>query len=1363
MAGSNPLDTLKNKWSEEVTKPSDQNPLDSFLPSVDKPESSNQIDFWDVIDFFNKPENSYLEWFIPALEELQKSLEENITAEIREELNKLIKGGSASKILFYIEKLQEIQKEYEQGSSEITEATKEEESTFSRIVKWAKDTVSSATDSLKPRVITDEEFAEITWIDINGSQTVWELAESIKKFKWKISRWEIGKNLSENERQAIIDQLSKILEWKKIAEEIWYKQIETYFDGLAQNIKKRWGKFIVTLDKWKTKSFDSQKEAVDFIMELKSSAEFHFQSWLRTLLEYTFIWAWNLFLKAEWLVWSIPTTLKEWWSDWLTLDILSLDNLLAVWLYIWSAAITFAIISAHWAIPIWVASSFWRRVVTDNLQKYNSSLQYTDYARGQWGQALDMSSPEGRDFMEMKQRQQIMDLLWADLETNYAQWSKKYNEYRKIIEKIDSYKLNRTPTFYYLAYKYWKLSWKASRFGFSIASIALRGARFYYPDFERDDTGKRTSKLPIWRLDYISFEDSKSLASKTLSELLDIESIREGIEIFYKSKTVERVSKDKEPPKIEVEWDDTKTDKYNYVIDEINARNIPESEKKKLLKDFNDYVNRLIDFPKSPNVIARDLHILLNTNHGQKADFIRQLRTKINKVQEDNSRIKNGLWKAGKWKLGRLNSFLSLVERGEWVGSKKEFDTEIKKIESKSDYKVSPNYDSKLWSTNFGQKLQDIFDRWEKAAKTHKTVLGEFYDNTKVWSWEAMPWKDFDTAQSYETKLMKWIQDYIDFGIHNDALENFAKTEVKEMFDKIISWKIMIEDEDRLFAEIQNIFKWYLPTYKLVARLDNIIEANKKHGNVDDIKKLYQEAKKWKLNVSPQELLELEKDPWAFDYTVDRSRWIPVLEKSKMERLVRDTQWWRNFDYNKTFWLADDASVSQYLDKLKEKFSWELELIQVLDVVNDTSTKSWITVELWEFSKALSKNKYSKWQADHILREIFWGKAFSSITLPMVWDAADFYDGKSDLSDKLQEEWDKLSEDEKVEKAKKIKQNSNIDESKITIIDIQKTLKNLDWASKAETLKNQNIAEIERLTNEVSRAKWERTLRTAYDNFNRIISDTSRNINSWEEPFKTLIAEFNDAYETSETRLGVIVKPTEEVKSVTPEEVKPAIPEETEPKEVKPSVLLATASRPREIVKPWVITNPEIVELIERFAPHIKWESRKKLKTLRDSEEIKTMTRTDFVDALKELSGLTEIPKPFKVETKEERLKRIDMMKTKWNQVLERLAIEIELNWESTIWEDVHWIKRKLWAEIRKWVLDTDRKVLNFIKEIAKSDYWFKWNIRTLAQLNTALQSQANVDDAMRTIMNEKLRKSPTSFRDYITTAIREWRLLRNL
>jgi len=1238
MAWSNPLEGLKPAWNNNpldgLISQDNTNPLDGLVQDSQK-DSPWEVDFWDVIDFFNKPENSSLRWFVPAIQALAETLDAKNLPEVNTQLSKLIKSNNHQQVLFYIGKLQEIQARYDEETWELIKTAKGEESALSQFVKWTKNVVGSAADKLKPRVITDEEFAQITWIDINGSQSVWELTDSIKKFGSRISKWELGKNLDNDQRQAILDQLSQIIKWKEDAEEIWHRQIENYFDWLAQNIRKRWGKFVVTLEKWETKSFDSQTKAVDFVKELKSSAEFHFQSWLRTFMEYTFIWAWNLLLAAEWLVWSIPAKLKEWWWEWLTLDIVSFDNVAAILLYLWSGAISLALISAHWAIPIWVASSFWRRVVTDNLQKYNSDLQYTDYARGQVTSATEMSSKEAKDFMEMKQRQQIMDLLWADLETNYAQWSKKYNEYRKVIEKIDSYKLNRTPTFYYLAYKYWKLSWTLERYRFNIVSVALRGARFYHPDFARDENGKKTSKLPIWSYNYVSYENSKALASDTLTKLLDVEAIREGVEIFYKNKTVDRVSKDKEPPKIEVTGDDTKTDKYTQVIDEINARNIPESEKKKLLKNFDDYVNKLVDFPKSPKVMARDLHILLNTDHGQKADFIRQLRTKINKVKEDNGRVKNSLWKVGKWKLGRFNAFLSLVERWEWVWSKKEFDSEVKKIEAKSDYKVSPNYNARLWSVDFDQELQDIFDRGESAAKTHKVVLWEFYDNTRVWSWDSMPWKDFDSAASHETELMKWIQDYIDFGIHDDALENFAKNEVKEMFDKIISWKIMIEDENRLFAEIDNMFKWYLPTYKLVARLSDIVEANKKHKNIDDVKKLYEEAKKWRLNMSPKDLLELEKDLWSFDYTVDRSRWVPVSEKSKMERLVKDTQGWRNFDYNKTFGLSENATTSDYLDKLKGNFSWELELLQVVDVVNDTNTKSWIIAELWEFSKALSKNRYSKWQADHILREIFAGKAFSTITLPMIWDAPDFYDGKSELSDKLDKDWNSLSDDKKLEKAKRIKSNPNIDESKITIIDIKRAITEIDWSwERAETLKRQKN-QIKAYTEQLNSAEDFDEMRSIRDQFNNYISSSTNKINTEDPEFKTLIEEFNESFTDKRSELrkapktGPDTSPSPE-EAAKPEELESDTNPEKSETTVKSWKLNAAAKKVVESAEYMLMANEFstrdgasiLTQEIEQQLLHLR-----EIWGLPDWTGVKELSLDEFREQLKIQLNLDRIPK----------------------------------------------------------------------------------------------------------------------------------------
>jgi len=71
---------------------------------------------------------------------------------------------------------------------------------------------------------------------------------------------------------------------------------------------------------------------------------------------------------------------------------------------------------------------------------------------------VDMSSKEGKDYMESRQRQQLMNLLYEDLKSKGGTpGSPEYEKQEKRLQKIESFKLNRTPTFYYLAYKYGRL------------------------------------------------------------------------------------------------------------------------------------------------------------------------------------------------------------------------------------------------------------------------------------------------------------------------------------------------------------------------------------------------------------------------------------------------------------------------------------------------------------------------------------------------------------------------------------------------------------------------------------------------------------------------------------------------------------------------------------------------------------------------------------------------------------------------------------------------------------------------------------------------------------------------------------------
>lgn len=1185
--------------------------------------------FNDLIEEFSSSDDQIKQWYVATLEQLEKVLWSKNLSDVSSLLWRISGSNNYDEISRFISDLNVIANRYVDDAWNITREAREESGLFDRIVTSWRDVVETIT----PRVISDIELAEITWISINGSSSVSDLLTNIEGFKRRISRWEVWTNLTNKQREAIIEQLNQIVEWKENTEEIWHNQIESYFDSLAENITENNGIFEIEFDGEESKSFPTQQEALDFIASLKNTAETSFQSWLRTILEYSLLWAFNLLLEWESLAWSVPEYFIDTWSDFLTFDIFSLDNLFAIWMMLWGVAISMALLSLNWAVPIAIGSSIYRRLIQDNLQKLNSNLQYTDYARGQSVAPTDMSTPEGKDFMEMKQRQQIVDLLWADLETNYTQWSNEYNNYRHRIERIDSFKLNKTPTFYYLAYKYWKLTWKPQRWLFNITTTLFRGARFYYPSRSRGPDGKALTWLPR-SLDYISIEDSKGLASQTITWLLDIEVIKNWIDLFYSNKTVNRVSRDREPPSIEVEWVDTKTDKYQFTINEINARNIPQDEKTKLIKKFEDYVKSLIDFPKTPQVIARDLHILLNTNYWNKADFLRNIDNRLARLKETNGRVSRLIWRVRSSEEVRLSHFKNILQNGQWVWSMREFDVEIQKIRTISRYRVSPNYSSRMWSVDFEQELDNIFKRGETDGRLHRVVLWEFYDNTKVWSGNGMIWTDFETSKPHQTPLMRGIIDYIDYWIHDDAREVFAKTELTELFDKIIAGDIMIEDENILFSEIRHIFDWYLPTYKVVTRLNNFMEANRNHANIDDIKALYEEAQKWNLNMTPEDMRSLERDATSFDYTTDRKRGIPVFEKNKIETLIRDTQGWRDFDYNRTFWLPENATGNDYLSKLTEKYSWELDIIRSIDIINNTTSRVWIITQLWEFSQALWRNRYSKWQADYILREIFTGSIFIDITPPMIWDAPDFYDGKSNFTRQLESAWNSLNDDEKIEKTKALKDDPNIDITKISITDIQATLRDLEWASEASNRLNRNIAEIERLTNQVKSASGEARLQTTMNAYNNYVSNPINEINIGEEPYRTLDTEFDDAFSTRERKLWInALTPTPERATTEPGRDTPEVQtprSQTLLQNRNAEGLLNKAARDVVASAEFIMRANEFSSIsnLTRITPEIEAQLRHLRDTgdLPDGTNIREMSIPDMRGALRTQLWLSELP-----------------------------------------------------------------------------------------------------------------------------------------
>lgn len=1043
-------------------------------------------------------DSSYLKFAQTQLKEIDKNWFENMDSgyiesaikSISKILEKSAKIGDDEAFMIY-EHVSQIMKVYQSATYE-------------------KDIVKSEAQEKKDRELSKQKMKELTGIDIYGSNSALELEGQIDNFKSKLLQWKIWRGLTNQERDSVIRQLDDIIDGKKNAEKIWYAQIEAYFDTLGDNIQLSGGKYSIELEPGVQKSFDSKEKAFEFIIDLKSKAEHHFQWLTRTILEYAFVGTIGAVWKTEKFVFSpIPYLLSgvRWSTD-------SLDIVISMFWLAATFAVTTAIVGSH--IAVW--ESIYRRVIKDNIQKFDSWKQMSDFWRPWAVSPVDINSDEWKDFTEYKQRQQLIDLLWADLESNHTPGSDKYIEYRKQIQSIDSFKLNRTPTFYYLAYKYWKLSGKGERFLNTIMSLFIRGGKFLYPKVALWGNGNKTIKnfLKFWNYKLsvggINFDDSKRLAGFTIDALIDDEEIQKGIDIFYKNKKVERASDGTEPPKIEIKGDDKKTSKYQYYIDEINSRDIPQKKKEKLIGKFQDYVKKLVEFPKSWSVIARDLYVLIETDYGNKNDFLAQLDARIKRLAARDGTLKNNMWRIRWSESQRLRTYSKVIASWEWVGSEKEFEAEVKKIKDLPLYNVKPNGNNRLGGIDFKVKLTDTLENWKKFGIKHSSAVSHFYSTDKVGHDHTVIAENhkkvisFEWAKEARTSFMWYVMEYIEYGPDND-LETTAKTEIGDLFDGILSGKIIINDEKILFAEVYNIFGGNISSYKAVNKLTIIAENHKDSKKITDIEDLLKLAKQHKLNITPEELEQLSRSPDSFDFAKNRNRVKDKITKTVLDKQIENTKWWSASNYNKSLWLDEKARSDQYFTKLKEQYKKELELIHIIDHIDNSTQQARILWELNTFSKDLAENRFSTWQADYVLKNIFAWKNYADINLPALKDTGKFYEGTSHFAQVAKKQWEALDPGTQAAITEKVADDNSLDRNKLPTVFIQQAVD--DFIKSPEKNKDTSTRKwaIKSMINEINHIWTSDDLEKLKQRFDTYIDDTAK-IDRTDPKFESMIKQF---------------------------------------------------------------------------------------------------------------------------------------------------------------------------------------------------------------------------------------------------------------
>lgn len=825
MAWWNPLEGLKSTW--------EQNPLDWLTPESYNPLNGlswqsevigkNNIDFWDVIDFFEKPENSHLKWFIPAIQELEESLGNNLTPEIKKELKKLIESNNHNQLLFYIKKLQDIQIQYDTAEQEVTNKAKESEKAEKSNAGWWND-FENPIAWVEWKLWPSEDLAKIKNISLDGNiENVAAFTRNIEKLKWVLPSLLVFQNLGEEDRAEFLKFLDSISSTLLEQEKKNLSFIEDQYNWLAEQIEQQ-SDWQVVLDLgssiWEI-PFASKEEAFRFILETKQASESELESWSTNTSEAV----WSLLLK--WLYYSLNTfsypyqlyagkfeetyndfTNDEHWSE----------------TYIWNGIglILWGILTINYT------ETLWRRIVKDTLGKFwVKRYVFENFDRRQLTFRPDDGGAEKQaEFNNRLDAYRALEELWAT-----KTWKEKI-AFDKEMEDILNYMRINTNT-------YW-LKVKALREWKWIIGRGIYAFK-YGPNFTP----------------YNIAQQEQSIANANNEKFQS--DLKKDLTYVFRDPSFD-VTENGRILRVNHWWE---SDNITYLKNYINSRgDISESEKKSRIKRINDFLNWLETHPRWEKFIKAELISISKEGQLSIDEVKAKLEEKypfLKEVSDDGSKktisqqwweIKSAIAKAygnntplPSYTRGHALAFRFLlhVESGQWNGNQNQLNEIFKMIDS-GKFEISHIYKYSLVNPKRWLDVATwVFWRYgiQTPELTQLRRVSEWYSSqtleeiTKIW-------KDFEeNHKKLKDILEKWYD--IDGKRYTpiQALENYIKYDIpdaeearlKPIFDDFIQLikdgKIILSPTE-LFREIEKLKNGFMPSPVLLEKLNKLREEELK-------------------------------------------------------------------------------------------------------------------------------------------------------------------------------------------------------------------------------------------------------------------------------------------------------------------------------------------------------------------------------------------------------------------------------------------------------------------------------------------------------------------------------------------------------
>ena len=858
---------------------------------------------------------------------------------------------------------------------------------------------NETTTLVQPEQELSDEFKELKKIHFDWKITSSEqLDEKIQELSEEIMEGNIYKNLTEEEKLALVYELQQYAEryekaqlWKEMA----LSGLEWYFEDLAKNIvEKNWKAYIKIRrvnENWQieevTIEFPSKQDAINHIAEMKKNAESVLQSFTQNILEGTWNAIWNSIkwtystVYGDLFLWSLSyfgRSLKdlftgdfeasELWHAFLSSILLAFSSSVALyWGFVTSVVLLWT--------PTALAESLSRRVYKDFIlsSDKSSSRVYQDYynRESQLASALaNSSSPEFEDVNEFRERQSIIEKL-KTLRDAEVPWSKLFIEYNNTIKKLEKYKLNKTPTFYYLlAVKVLSDDKLEGSLSFLKTLLYRWGKAPLYPKSTwrpwKGDFYKRNN----WAV--FNPVDTQDIRRKIISKLDNKisnpnngNSVKEKLEkIYWKSIEIKQKS-DGFSYEVKFTWSndpiplkDLLNEKYYlWIIDHIE-KTLPSSTpeeiaiKNQRIENVRKYFGKTLMYPKWESVLYFDLY-KLEQWYMTNDDSIRLIDNKIQNItwlRKYTSKVWI-FWRV--WtEIHKLNYLKKLVEDNKILLKESDIDDIAKWRKSISDLK-------KVKDLNINNIISTINNHitteWEKISKEMENLKKNYWlefgvkpDN----AWD--DWVEYKNIDKFkETEFWKWLTWQIDY-ILEETPEREAKEDLLKIFNDIENWRIFFDSESNFLKYIND-------------NVRHIDKYTQTPFEIDDFKKLFNGYKWYAIN-------DFVKNLFPNDHS----------NKSDIEISKEITE--------------------KYKEEINLAKIYE-ELLKIQSTNNTNSNHKNINHELWEFIGTLKNNSYTNGQAIYVLEEILKGNWFQKNYTQVVIDhARNTLDIKEELKNKIKNE-----------------------------------------------------------------------------------------------------------------------------------------------------------------------------------------------------------------------------------------------------------------------------------------------------------------------------------------------------------------------